>query len=136
MPLLAEDDHVFPGHCGGRDDVVDQTCGQARIPAADLALLAVVHAVPMLRRDPLAPPVEVKLAALLAFFSGQLGITDEVEVRVVPHARERPRQSLNAYPKSARLAVLVRSLKAQQNENGPVGFEDHRCVPTIASASA
>src|SRR5258706_14212415 len=136
MPLLAEDDNVVPGHCRRRDDVVDQTCGQARIPVADLALLAVVHAAAMLCGDPLAPPVEVKLAALLAFFAGQLGITDEVEVRVVTHARERPRQSLHAHSKSARLAVLVRSLKAKQNENGPVRFEDHRCVPTIASASA
>ncbi len=136
VPFLAEHNHAAAAFDSRHDHIVDDARRQAGIPVAELALLAVVDAAPMLRGNPLAPASVMQLAPLVGLFSGQVGVTDKVEVRVEAKSREGTRQTLHSNTEAARLAVRIGSFEAEQHEDGLVGREDHSFEPRIFSACA
>src|SRR6202166_1977297 len=136
VPLLAEHHDALAVFDGWDHNVVDHARGQTGVPIAELALLAVIHAAAVLRGDPLAPPAVVQLAPLEDLLSGEVGIADKVEVRVIAETREGTRQALHAHTETARLAVKVGTFEAEQDEDSPVGREDHALEPSIFSAWA
>ena len=136
MPLLAEDDDLLSLRGRGLDDVADQARRKAVVPVANLALLPVVDPAGVLGRDPLAPAAEMKPSVFDVLFARHVGVATEIEVCRIAHARERARETFLPDAEPAGLAVLVWSLEAQEDENGPPGIERHLAAPTISRASA
>src|SRR4029077_1216251 len=110
MPLLAHDHHVSARLDRGPDHVVDEALGEARIPIADLLLLAVVNAAAVARRDPLAPPPVDEPARLVALLAWKVRIPTEIEIGLETKPGQRSREALHTDAEPARLAVSVGTL--------------------------
>src|SRR5712691_9017377 len=136
LPLLGEHNDVATRLDRRRDDPVDHRGGNAAIPVAQLVLLPVVHTASVEGRQPLAPAVVAQATALVRLLARQLRVADEEQVRLVAELRERARQALHSHAEAAGLAVHVRALEAEDDEDGPLGSHLHESQSAANARSA
>src|SRR5215831_12227227 len=75
-------------------------------------------------------------SAFECLLAGQVGIAKEIEMCGIAAAGERARESFHPDAQAAGLAVDVRALEAEKDEDRAGRVHAHREPPTIFSASA